>query len=68
MADVITPNYNFTIPEIGSSNNTWGIKLNANWSSIDTVLGELNAAQDIAQEKVRRIRLNNLLGKNILPL
>jgi len=63
---VITPNYNFTIPEIGSSNNTWGIKLNANWSSIDTVLGELNAEQALVDEKMRKIRLNNLLGENVL--
>jgi hypothetical protein len=45
MADIITPNYSFTIPEIGASDNTWGMKLNANWSSVDSVL--IDMASDI---------------------
>jgi len=68
MADVITPNYNFTIPEIGSSNNTWGIKLNANWSSVDIVLGELDVKQKNLTESTRKARLNALFGEDILPL
>lgn len=38
MADALTPNYNFTQPEIGGSDDTWGNKLNANWSLLDTLL------------------------------
>jgi len=38
MADANTPNYDFTLPEVDGSDDTWGTKLNANWSSIDTGL------------------------------
>jgi hypothetical protein len=51
MADIITPNYNFTIPEPYGSSEDWGIKLNANWESIDTVL--FNVQTEINSEKVK---------------
>jgi microcystin-dependent protein len=35
MPDSFTPNLNFTLPEIGSSSDTWGTKNNANWTAID---------------------------------
>jgi microcystin-dependent protein len=38
MADGLTANYSFVLPEIGASDDTWGTKLNANWSSIDGIL------------------------------
>jgi microcystin-dependent protein len=38
MADSNTTNYAFTLPEVGASDDTWGTKLNANWSSLDTDL------------------------------
>lgn len=38
MADAVTPNFDFILPEVGGSNNTWGEKLNANFSQIDTIL------------------------------
>lgn len=38
MADANTPNYNFTLPEVGGSDDTWGGKLNANWGALDTLL------------------------------
>ena len=42
MADALTPNYNFTKPEVGASDDTWGGKLNANWASLDTLLKSSN--------------------------
>lgn len=41
MADSYTTNYNFTKPEVGLSENTWGDKLNANFDAIDTALKAL---------------------------
>jgi hypothetical protein len=42
MADTNTPNYAFTLPEVGGSGNAWGPKLNANFSAIDGLLSLLN--------------------------
>lgn len=39
MPDSSTPNINLTKPEAGASNNTWGLKLNANFDTIDAVFG-----------------------------
>jgi microcystin-dependent protein len=39
MADTQTPNVKFTLPEIGSSPNTWGNKINADWSQLDAFFG-----------------------------
>lgn len=38
MADVITPTYAFTLPEVGASDDTWGTKLNANLTKLNTLL------------------------------
>lgn len=40
MADAITPVYQFTAPEVGGSDDTWGIKLNNNWTKLDTLFSE----------------------------
>ena len=38
MADGSTTTYSFTLPEVGASQDTWGTKLNANWSLADDLL------------------------------
>lgn len=41
MADGSTTYYAFTLPEVGASEDSWGTKLNANWTSVDTELNDL---------------------------
>ena len=39
MADAFTTTLNFTLPEVGASEDTWGTKLNANWTALDALFG-----------------------------
>lgn len=34
----LTPNFSFDLPTVGASKDTWGTSLNANWTSLDTLL------------------------------
>lgn len=38
MPDTITTVYEFTLPEIGGSDGTWGAKLNENWTRMEALL------------------------------
>lgn len=57
MADTFTPNYNFVIQQPGTNRNTWGAKLNSNWTDLDGLLftATSNAAAALA------------LGQDALP-
>ena len=46
MADTTTTNYGFTLPEVGASEDTWGTKLNQNWTDLDADLDALQDAID----------------------
>lgn len=41
----ITTNYSFTLPTVGGSQDQWGTDLNNNWTSLDTTLGGVSAAE-----------------------
>lgn len=40
-----TTNYSFTLPTVGGSQDQWGTDLNNNWTSLDTTLGGVSAAE-----------------------
>lgn len=46
MADTFTPNYNLVLPEVGGSPDTWGGKLNQNFSELDAVLGQMQQDEE----------------------
>ena len=46
MADGTTTNYGFTLPEVGASEDTWGTKLNQNWTDLDADLTSLQSSID----------------------
>lgn len=45
MADSTTTYYSFVLPEVGGSADTWGTKLNTNWSDLDGHLNTLNTTK-----------------------
>ena len=44
MAVSTTTNYAFVLPEVGASEDTWGTKLNQNWTDLDADLKALSDA------------------------
>lgn len=40
-----TTNYSFTLPTVGGSQDQWGTDLNNNWTSLDTTLSGVSAAE-----------------------
>lgn len=49
MADTVTSNYNLVKPEVGSSTDTWGTKLNENFDAIDSQMKANATAASAAQ-------------------
>jgi hypothetical protein len=43
MSDSTTSNYHFTLPAIGASQDSWGNKLNSNFTSLDGILHTITA-------------------------
>ncbi len=62
MADSTTTNYAFVLPEVGASEDTWGTKLNQNWSDLDT---DLKAVSDVANAAVTLTGVQTLTNKTL---
>jgi hypothetical protein len=69
MADSTTTNYSFTLPETGASSDTWGTKLNTNWTDLDADLATLavktNNLSDLASASTARTNLGLVIGTNV---
>lgn len=76
MADVVTPVYGFTLPEVGASDDTWGTKLNADLQKLETLfaarwgggtsatLGTYwKANQDVRFDGAKNVKLSNAAGQ-----
>lgn len=62
MADSTTINYSFVLPEVGASEDTWGGKLNQNWTDLDA---DLKAVSDVANAAVTPTGTQTLTNKTI---
>ena len=67
MADGTTPNQGFTLPEGGASEDTWGTKINDNWTETDTLLGAVSATEIAILDgaTVTTAQLNILAGATV---
>lgn len=61
MADTTTTNYGYTLPEVGASADTWGTKLNQNWSDID---GDL--AAKVSEPAIKSANYTAVSGDNLV--
>ena len=51
MADGTTPNYQLVLIQVGASRDSWGTKLNANMTAIDTAIKAAKVLADAAMPK-----------------
>lgn len=62
MADSTTTNYAFVLPEVGASEDTWGTKLNQNWTDLDTDLKLVSDKANAAASTGKAIAMAIVFG------
>ena len=68
MADTLTTNYGWIMPQDQSSSNTWGVKLNANLQAIDAqVWTNTQAGQNVTVLSTASVAATYTFGNSLAP-
>lgn len=67
MADGQTTNYQFVLPEVDGSDDTWGDKLNQNWTEADGVLNTLDQGLNGLSQDITSVEqdVSTLQGRSL---
>lgn len=61
----VTPNYSFNLPTVNADSDTWGTKLDANWTSLDTTLKTVSDAATAAATTANAAMVKSANGSDV---
>ncbi len=64
----VTPNYSFNLPDINGDEGAWGVKLNENWTSVDSILGGIAGIDRINHWRFANGATSLLIGESVRSL
>jgi microcystin-dependent protein len=69
MADSFTAKFNFTLPEVGGSRDSWGTKDNANWTALDAALDKIRSDTAAAVAAIKAVPPGTIawFGRSSVP-